>query len=70
MRGMQALRVVMLLITVAFCYLLFVRSQKVGGDASAAADAPAVHSQYKADLDRAHAAAKAIEDARKEAYAD
>ena len=67
---MQALRVVMLLVTVAFCYLLFIRSQKVGGDESGPGASTAAHSQYKEDMDRAHAAAKAMQDERKEADSD
>ncbi len=68
---MQALRVVMLLVTVAFCYLLFLRSQKVDDAATDPANPSSVaHSQYKEDMDRAHAAAKAMQDERKEADAD
>ena len=60
----------MLLLTVAFCYLLFVRTQRVDGGANASASSPAAHSQYKEAMDRAQAAAKSMEDARKEAYSD
>ncbi len=73
---MQALRVVMLLVTVAVCYLLFFHSQPtveviptdpaVPGVVAAASPATA-HSQYKEAMNRAHAAAKSMQAERKEA---
>ena len=69
----------MLLVTVLICYLLFFHSAaKVDNPASAALAADAVakgspttaHSQYKEALDRAHAAAKSMQDERKEADAN
>ncbi len=78
--SMQALRVVMLLVTVAVCYLLFFHSQPTveviptdpasseGAVAGQHAGSPAtVHTQYKEAMNRAHAAAKAMQDERKEA---
>ena len=77
---MQALRVVMLLVTVAICYLLFFYSQPKTDDpmtdplnpdavavASPGRSPASVHSQYKEAMDRAHAAAKSMEDEKKEA---
>ena len=73
---MPALRIVMLLVTVAVCYLLFFHSQPkldviavdppAPGIATAGTPATA-HSQYKEATDRAHAAAKSMQDERKEA---
>ncbi len=68
----------MLLMTVAVCYLLFFHSQPqtevIPTDPAdpAVAGQPAgtpasVHSQYKEAMNRAHAAAKAMQDERKEA---
>ncbi len=74
--GMQALRVVMLLVTVLICYLLFFHSaakvQSPGSDPMApdavvTGSPSAAHSQYKEALNRAHAAAKSMQDSRKEA---
>lgn len=66
----------MLLVTVAVCYLLFFYSQPkvdviavdppVPGVATNGHPATA-HSQYKEAMDRAHAAAKSMQDERKEA---
>ena len=70
----------MLLVTVAVCYLLFFHSQTkednqadaaltadMTGTSSPAASPGTAHSQYKEAMDRAHAAAKAMQDERKEA---
>ena len=62
----------MLLVTVALCYLLFVHSQTKIDPVAADPASPAAattHSQYKEAMDRAHAAAKAMQDERKEADA-
>ena len=79
---MMALRLLMLLVTVAVIYLLFLRSQTPSTDLppdlvqSAATAAPgespgrspqAAHSQYKEAMDRAHAAAKLMQDQHKDA---
>lgn len=71
---MQALRVVLLLVTVAVCYLLFFYSQSktevIAVDPLApgmAVTSTNAHTQYKEAMDRAHAAAKAMQDERKEA---
>ena len=70
----------MLLVTVAVCYLLFFYSQPklesqatdpLNPDAVAVASPGgtpvSVHSQYKEAMNRAHAAAKSMQDERKEA---
>ena len=66
----------MLLVTVAVCYLLFFHSQPqtevipvdpLTPAVATAGHPPTVHSQYKEAMDRAHAAAKSIQDERKEA---
>ncbi len=76
---MQALRVVMLLVTVAICYLLFFHSQKTANQTAdpltadlavvgtPSASPASAQTQYKEDMDRAHAAAKSMQDERKEA---
>ena len=73
---MQALRVVMLLVTVLVCYLLFFHSASKPGtsgtealppDALATGSPATARSQYKEAMDRAHAAAKSMQDERKEA---
>ena len=60
---MSALRLVLVLAAVPICYLLFFHSQP---DPAAAPDSPA-HSQYKQAMDKANAAAKAMQDERAEA---
>ena len=76
---MQALRVVMLLVTVLICYLLFFHSATKVENPSSEALAPGAtatgspstaHSQYKEAMDRAHAAAKSMQDERREADAN
>ena len=62
LEGMQALRLVMLLAAVPVCYLLFFHSQPAGN-----ASAPAAHSQYKREMDQAHAAAKQMQAQKAEA---
>lgn len=66
----------MLLVTVAVCYLLFFYSQPkleviptdpLQPGAVAAGSPATVHSQYKEAMDRAHVAAKSMQDERKEA---
>ena len=76
---MQALRVVMLLVTVLICYLLFFHSvgkvdstasEALSPDATATGSPSTAHSQYKEAMDRAHAAAKSMQDERKEANSE
>ena len=83
LRLMMALRLLMLLVTVAVIYLLFLRSQTpsenlppdlvqsaspVAASGEAHAGGPqAAHSQYKEAMDRAHAAAKMMQDQHKDA---
>ena len=81
---MGALRLVMLLVAVVLIYMMFLRSQTPTADlpadltqsttpAAPGAPAPAAqggaHSQYKAALDRAHAAARQMQDQHAEADA-
>ena len=72
---MQMLRIVMLLVALAFGYVLFFGTQPKPTDLppdltrpgqAATTDLPA-HHQYKEAMDRANASAKAMQDERKEA---
>lgn len=72
---MQALRLLMLVVVLALAYLLMFRPQNKTVDElppdlaqpqAATSRAPA-HSQYKEAMDRAHAAAKQMQDQRAEA---
>ena len=75
---MQALRILMLLVTLAVGYVLFFHSQpspsalppdlsKPDGTTTAANDSPAPRTQYKEAMNRAHAVAKQMQAERKEA---
>ena len=72
---MTSLRIMMLLVALVVCYLLFLRTQPSVNsrrDESALlsadpAKAAAAHSQYKEAMDKAHAAAKQMQDQRSEA---
>ena len=72
---MTTLRILMLLATVAICYLLFLRGMPAPTPAhSAGADQPdaasvEAHSQYKQAMDKAHAAARQMQAQRAEADA-
>ena len=73
---MQALRLVMLVVVLAFAYLLFLRPQtnpeSLTPDLAApnsAASSGRAHSQYKEDMDRAQAVAKQMQAQRVEADA-
>lgn len=79
---MQALRIVMLLVALTIGYLLFFSTQprsadlppadltKPEGTAQTVSPSQPMHSQYKEAMDRAHAAADAMQAQRKEADAN
>ena len=76
---MQALRILMLLVTLAVGYVLFFRSQPASSDlppdlakppgttVSTEAATPAPRTQYREAMNRAQAVAKQMQDERKEA---
>lgn len=76
--GMQALRVMMLMVALAFGYVLFFSTQSKQADvsidpskpAAVVSKDPAVQDQYKQAMNRAQAAAKAMQAERREADAD
>ncbi len=72
--GMASLRIMMLLVALAVCYLLFVRTQTVPGtrkDGTADGLPPGTtaQSQYRQAMDKAHAAARQMQEQRAEADA-